>query len=108
MKDYLEWVAKEEPVISTERLISKLFDDKLNGDELLVWMSSHTNEGALYKIIGGATGLVLGRKIGNLIAKALGIENGILFDILTSRVVAARIGIALSKKRKQKSGLSLS
>ena len=54
------------------------------------------DEGVIGSLIGGLTGVTIGPSIGRAICKALGIEKGLLFDLLTSRIfttaVASYIG----------------
>jgi hypothetical protein len=54
------------------------------------------DEGAIGSLIGGLTGVTIGPSIGKAICKALGIERGLLYDLLTSRIfttaVASYIG----------------
>ena len=58
-----------------------------------------TNEGLFGSIFGGLAGFALGKTVGKMIAKVLGINNkGVMYDMLTSRLVGAALGIALGKK----------
>ena len=54
------------------------------------------DEGVIGSLIGGLTGITIGPSIGKAICKALGIEKGLLYDLLTSRIfttaVASYIG----------------
>ena len=54
------------------------------------------DEGVIGSLIGGLTGATIGPSIGKAICKALGIERGLLYDLLTSRMfttaVASYIG----------------
>ena len=54
------------------------------------------DEGIIGSLIGGLTGVTIGPSIGKAICKALGIEKGLLYDLLTSRIfttaVASYIG----------------
>ena len=54
------------------------------------------DEGVIGSLIGGLTGVTIGPSIGKAICKALGIEKGLLYDLLTSRIfttaVASYIG----------------
>lgn len=54
------------------------------------------DEGMLSSIIGGLTGVTIGPAIGRAICKALGIQSGMLYNLLTSRafttLVASYIG----------------
>jgi len=55
------------------------------------------DEGILGTIIGGAAGFLLGPTIGKIIANALGIEKGVLYDMFTSRLVSTALGASIAK-----------
>lgn len=55
------------------------------------------DEGILGSIFGGIAGFVIGPAIGKVIANALGIERGIIFDMLTSRLVGTALGAGITK-----------
>jgi len=58
-----------------------------------------TNEGFFGSIFGGLAGFALGKTVGKMIAKVLGIApKGVMYDLLTSRLVGAALGVALGKK----------
>jgi len=57
-----------------------------------------TNEGLLGSIIGGLAGFALGKSVGTMIARVLGIERGIFYDLLTSRLVGTALGASLGKR----------
>ena len=58
-----------------------------------------TNEGFFGSIVGGLAGFALGKTVGKMIAKVLGIApKGVMYDLLTSRLVGAALGVALGKK----------
>jgi hypothetical protein len=46
-------------------------------------------------LLGSLAGFVVGPAIGKVIARALGIERGILYDMFTSRLVGAALGSAI-------------
>lgn len=54
------------------------------------------NEGFFRKLIGGATGFIVGPTIGKVIARALGISSGPLYSVLTSRLVSTALGAAIA------------
>jgi hypothetical protein len=58
---------------------------------------SELDEGILGKIFGGVAGFLVGPSVGKVIANALGIDKGIFYDMLTSRLVGAALGAALTK-----------
>ena len=57
-----------------------------------------TNEGFFGSIIGGLTGFALGKSVGKMIARVLGIEKGIFYDLLTSRLVGTALGASIGKR----------
>lgn len=76
----------EERVVIDEQI--KLIKESINNDSL--------DEGLLTNILGGIGGLIIGPTIGRVIAKALGIDKGVLYNLLTSKVVNAALGAAIS------------
>ena len=48
--------------------------------------------------IGGLAGFLVGPSIGKIVARALGMEKGVLYDLLTSRLVSAALGNAIQKE----------
>ena len=58
---------------------------------------SELDEGILGSIIGGLSGFIVGPAIGRVVANALGIDRGIFYDLLTSRLVSTALGSALTK-----------
>lgn len=59
--------------------------------------SGQMDEGFIGKLVGGAAGFIIGPTIGKVIAKALGIEKGILYDMFTSRLVSTALGAAIAE-----------
>lgn len=80
---YLEESQRQE----VQDILMKFGDKKIN----------ELDEGILGSILGGLTGFVVGPAIGKVIANALGIEKGIIYDMLTSRLVGAALGSAITK-----------
>jgi uncharacterized membrane protein YeaQ/YmgE (transglycosylase-associated protein family) len=70
-----------------QEILRKFGDKKIN----------ELDEGILGSILGGLTGFVVGPAIGKVIANSLGIDKGIIYDMLTSRLVAAALGSAITK-----------
>jgi len=73
----------------------KMFESEYGND------LSQLDEGFLGKIVGGVAGFLIGPTIGRIIANALGIEKGILYDMFTSRLVSTALGSALLKGQKK-------
>jgi len=73
-----------------------IFEDEYNGDISLL------DESFLTRLVGGTAGFLIGPTIGKVIAKALGVEKGILFDMFSSRLVSAALGAAIAKSFEKK------
>jgi hypothetical protein len=71
-----------------------LIIDKLKTVEDIV----NVEESFLSDIVGGGIGFLIGPAIGQRIANALGITQGILYDLFTSRLVNAALGAAIAKR----------
>lgn len=65
--------------------------DTVEGRDIEAMLESAQNEGVLGGILGGVTGLAFGSKIGQAICKALGITQGPLYQLLTSKLVTTAI-----------------
>lgn len=70
-----------------QEILKKFGDKKIN----------ELDEGILGSILGGLTGFIVGPSIGKVIANSLGIDKGIIYDMLTSRLVTAALGSAITK-----------
>jgi hypothetical protein len=51
-------------------------------------------------ILGAIAGFIVGPAIGKVVANALGIQKGILYDMFTSRLVSAALGSAIQNNMK--------
>ena len=58
---------------------------------------SELDEGLLGRVFGGVTGFIVGPAIGKVVAAALGIDKGVVYDMLTSRLVSTALGSAIAK-----------
>lgn len=74
----------------------RVFEEEFNNDLTML------DEGFLGRLVGGAAGFLVGPTIGRIIANALGVEKGILFDMFTSRLVSAALGSAIAKSFEKK------
>lgn len=74
----------------------KMFEEE-HGKDL-----SMLDEAFLGKVIGGVAGFLVGPTIGKIIANALGVERGILYDLFTSRLVSTAFGSAIGKHLQSK------
>ncbi|MCL2313301.1 MAG: hypothetical protein FWC41_12660 [Firmicutes bacterium] len=79
-----------QPILNENKdeLVELLYEDYLNGN---------LDEGLLKMIAGGLTGLILGQKIGEAICKILGIGDGPLRNLLTSKIVSTSLGVIIGK-----------
>ena len=82
-----QFVLNESQMIEVENASEQIAELIKNGE---------VDEGVIGSLIGGLTGVTIGPSIGKAICKALGIERGLLYDLLTSRIfttaVASYIG----------------
>lgn len=74
----------------------KMFEEE-HGKDL-----SMLDEAFLGKVLGGVAGFLVGPTIGKIIANALGVERGILYDLFTSRLVSTAFGSAIGKHLQSK------
>jgi uncharacterized membrane protein YeaQ/YmgE (transglycosylase-associated protein family) len=67
-------------------------------DELAKHITEGTlNEGVFGAIVGGIAGLTIGATVMKAACKALGVKEGPLYNVLTSKMVCTAVGIALGK-----------
>ena len=95
-----EWtMALEEKVDNALEDFVKQYMNEDGTYDINAFDDAVTNEGFFGSIFGGLAGFALGKTVGKMIAKVLGIQpKGIFYDMLTSRLVGAALGIALGKK----------
>ena len=74
----------------------KMFEDE-HGNDL-----SQLDEAFFGKVLGGVAGFLVGPTLGKIIANALGVEKGVLFDMFTSRLVTTALGSAIGKHMQEK------
>lgn len=68
---------------------AQICEDEFDGNPM--------DEGFLGKLVGGAAGFLIGPTIGKIVANALGLQQGILYDMFTSRLVSAVLGSSIAK-----------
>jgi hypothetical protein len=90
MKKFERIYEQDEIVKLAEEIIKESYNEEGELDLKLI------EENLLKKILGGAAGFVIGPSIGRIIAKALGIEKGILYDMFTSRLVGTALGSSIT------------
>jgi hypothetical protein len=107
MKEYRE-IIKTQPIFEKHEIenwtpLEILEAERIYSELNLVLESqgiegiANLDENFLTRLIGGAAGFIIGPTVGKVIAKALGVERGILYDMFTSRLVGAALGAALTK-----------
>lgn len=70
-------------------------------EELYDWMQKNDNqidEGVFGSILGGLAGITLGTTIMKTVCKTLGIKEGPLYNLLTSKIVCTAAGAAIGYK----------
>lgn len=85
----------EEEIQKLEATYIALVEHIENGGDL-----EEIDEGIIGGLLGGAAGALVGPALGKAICKALGIEKGILYDTLTSRLVTAALGASIFGKKR--------
>ena len=71
-----------------------------SADKIAEMLSKNeVDEGILGGIIGGLTGMTMGPAIGKAICKALGIQSGMLYNLLTSRAFTTMVASYLGYKQ---------
>ena len=75
---------------NAELAYTKIYESLVNNTPL--------DEGILGSILGGTAGAIAGPAMMKAICKALGLEKGALYDLLTSRLVLAAVGAQLGYK----------
>lgn len=79
--------------------LNKAFDE--GGADAVNDFLQRCKEEELYEgVFGGIVGFLAGPSVGKIVARALGLEKGILYDLITSRLVSAAIGSAIQKELK--------
>jgi len=94
MKKYKEIINPEfDSLNESEQTIILEIINKLKD----VQIDENINESFLSNIIGGTLGFIIGPSLGAKIANALGITQGPLYDLFTSKLVNTAIGMAIAK-----------
>lgn len=79
----------------------KIIESKSEEIASLIKEGETLDEGIITSIIGGLAGVTAGASIMKAVCKALGIEKGLLYDLLTSKMICgiagAKIGNNLTK-----------
>ena len=83
-------------VLDRDARVEFIAVDSPEGLDILRHSTSHLMAHAV-KSLFPKVQVAIGPSIGKVIAKALGIEKGILYDMFTSRVVGTALGVAISK-----------
>lgn len=78
-------------------IFDKEYKDK--GKSFVEFQNDVLNEGKLGQLLGGLSGLALGKTMGKILGNVLGLEeDGLLYDLFTSRLFGASLGAALGKR----------
>lgn len=101
-------------IISNESIFEGIDVSYLTESELLEAVNAYTKLNESFEkggieqlekeiqegLLGTIAGFIMGPAIGKVVANALGIERGILYDMLTSRLVSAALGSAIQNNMK--------
>lgn len=78
-----------------------LLENKINKLSEAINSGQQIDEGFFSSVLGGVAGLTAGSAVMKAVCKSLGIEKGLLFDLLTSKVICgiagAKIANSISK-----------
>ena len=77
--------------------LNKAFDEG-GADAVNDFLQRCKDEDLYEGVFGGIVGFLAGPSVGKIVARALGLEKGILYDLITSRLVSAAIGNAIQKE----------
>lgn len=77
--------------------MNKAFDEG-GADAVNDFLQRCKDENLYEGVFGGIVGFLAGPSVGKIVARALGLEKGILYDLITSRLVSAAIGNAIQKE----------
>jgi hypothetical protein len=112
MQSFNEFIGEKEDIQAFESMLNESVDQnaideaveafikkaKEEGYTIEQLQEELANEGFIGSILGGLTGFALGQSVGKIVANALGVEKGLLYDLFTSRLIGAAIGYHLGKK----------
>ena len=79
----------------TEMIIESYSEEIFN----LIKNGNDIDESFLGTLIGGTAGVLLGPIIGRTLARVLGVEKGLLYNLLTSKMVTGAIGAAILNQK---------
>ena len=81
-----------------KRVSVRISEDENLDDLFHINVNMRLNESFVKRLAGGAAGLLLGKKVVQALAKAIGIKPyGVLYKVMTSRMVLTSIGAAFGK-----------
>lgn len=112
MQSFKEFIGEKEDFQDLEAVMNESVDQNMIDEAVAAFVKKAkeegytleqleqelTNEGFIGSILGGLTGFALGQSVGKIVANALGVEKGVLYDLFTSRLVGAAIGYHLGKR----------
>lgn len=112
MQSFKEFIGEKEDFQDLEAVMNESVDQNMIDEAVVAFVKKAkeegytlerleqelTNEGFIGSILGGLTGFALGQSVGKIVANALGVEKGVLYDLFTSRLVGAAIGYHLGKR----------
>lgn len=75
---------------------AKLIESKSDELSNIIKEGQDINEGFFSSLLGGLAGVTLGATVMKAICKALGLEKGMIYDLLTSKMVCGIAGAAIA------------
>ena len=94
----LEGIRRRKTLNESRSILSYIKSCQITAENKDVELSQVVDEGILSGILGGFTGAAFGPKLGEALCKALGIEKGMLYNLLTSRMFLGALGGFLGAK----------
>ena len=108
IKDFKEILEENKPILEGEMVEHLTEEERKQAEEIYIKLAEHIenggsfndlDEGIIGGILGGVGGALVGPALGKAVCKALGVEKGIFYDLLTSRLVTAALGATIFGKK---------
>lgn len=94
--NFQEYLIIEEHLNDIDFKVLKEINETLNES-----IETELDEGIISKVFGAIGGAWLLPKLGRIIAKVLGVKEGLLYNFLTSSIVGAALGVEIESNRKK-------
>lgn len=97
-KAVLEGIRQRKTINESRSILSYIKDCQITAEKKNIELSKVVDEGLLTGLLGGFAGATWGPKLGEALCKALGIQKGMLYNLLTSRMFLGALGGFLGVK----------